>query len=235
MKSLALCVLLLACHSSKPAQSSRALLGRDFSEVVVNLEAQPAALDLLAVFTQRGFVLKEQSRDERGITLRVAGDRRTVEEALHPVLDTIGDASAALDGRTNDRDHGAVVVTYGSTFDARVEQLANGTSRIQLVGRTVRAGLELCTEDPDQRGPCSPKEGMAFEPAGEKEAEIIDEVFAELRLRGVVLWPERAPTVAEREQRKQCLQRRREHIALANRVENDRSRANILGTTPRCE
>lgn len=235
MKSLGLCVLLMACHVSTPVQSSRAVLGRSLSEVVVNVEPQPAALDVVDVFAKRGFVLKDETRDARGITLRIAGDRRTTSESLHPVLDSLGDASAALEGRRNDRDHGVVEVMYGSAFHVRLEPLTDGTSHIKIVGRTVRAGIELCTDDTELAEPCDHKEGLGFEPPGEKEAELIQEVFAELRLRGLVIAPEHPLTIAEREELRQCLKRRRDHIALANRVESERARASILGATPSCE
>jgi hypothetical protein len=235
MKSFGFFVLLMACHVSTPVQSSRSVLGRELSEVVVSVEAQAAALDVVDQFAKRGFMLKDQSRDGRGITMRIAGDRRTVSEALHPVLDSLGDAKAAIDGRTNDRDHGVVEVTYGSAFHVRVEPLTDGTSHIKIVGRTVRRGIELCTEDSDVAGPCDPKQGMAFEPPGEKEAELIEEVFAELRLRGIVIAPARPLTIAERGEYRKCLQRRRDQVALANRVSSSEARASILGAAPRCE
>ena len=235
MKSFGLLALLMACHVSTPVQSSRSVLGRELSEVVVNIEAQPAALDVVDQFAKRGFILKEQSTDERGITLRIAGDRRTVDEALHPVLDSLGDAKAAIDGRTNDRDHGVVAVTYGSAFHVRVEPLTDGTSHIKIVGRTVRRGIELCTDDTDVAAPCDPKQGMAFEPPGEKEAELIEEVFAELRLRGLVIAPARPLTIAERGEYRKCLQRRRDQVALANRVSSSQARASIMRAAPRCE
>jgi hypothetical protein len=236
MKSFGLLVLLMACHVSTPVQSSRAVLGRELSEVVVNVDVQPAALDVVSVFAPRGYALTKLSRDEHGITLRLAGDRRTVAEHLHPIRDTLGDLSDALNGRDNNRHYAVVDVTYGSAFYVRLEPRGDGASHVQILGRAIRAGIELCTDDAELAGaPCDAKERSLSEMPGVTEAEVIEGVFDELRLRGIVTFPERSLSVAAREDRMTCLQRRRDHLALAGRVTNDRARANILSATPRCE
>jgi len=225
----------VACHIQSPVQSSRALLGPERSEIVVNEEIQPAALDVVAQFAQRGFHLAQVVRDERGMMLRLKGDRRTVAEPLHPVADAISDFADALNGDTGDHYHPEIDVTYGSAFYVRLESRGPATTWIAVIGRPIREGAELCTADPEIAGPCIQNDRLLSELAGVAEADVVVSVFTELRLRGVVISPDPTPTIVARQELVRCQTRRQEQMALASRITNSKARANVVAALPKCD
>jgi hypothetical protein len=235
-------VIVAACVPTTPVVSSKAYLGAARSEVLVDQEPRPAALELVKIFTQRGFPLADMQNDERGIWLHLKGSRRTVAEPVSPTLDNIAAVAAVLDAANGGdgvyQSSGLHDVTYGSAFWVRIEPTADGKSNVSVVGRLIRNGAELCASDAKLPGPCVDNEDALTEAPGAAEAEVVQGVFAEMRLGGSVMTPDTRPTyeqVASNEGLAKCRARRAEQMELANRISNVKARANVLGALPVCE
>ncbi|MCW5806065.1 MAG: hypothetical protein KIT31_27110 [Deltaproteobacteria bacterium] len=239
-KLLPFVVLVVACVPVTPVVSSKAVLGPQRSEVLVQAEPQPVALEVVRIFTARGFPLADMQGDGRGIWLHLKGTRRTAVEPVDPNLDVVGEIAAALDTANGDPMQyvGAVHdVTYGSAFYVRIEPRGTGTSHVSIVGRVIRNGAELCTADPGL-GPCVENEDALTEPPGAAEADVVTGVFAELRLGGGVLTPDPRPTpeqVAAGDDVAACRAYRAEQMMRAHQIEDVKARASVLGALPVCE
>jgi hypothetical protein len=122
-------------------------------------------------------------------------------------------------------------------FYVRIEPRGETTTSIAAIGRPMKEGKEACTADPDLEWPCEELSGGGRywgEVDGFAEAEVVQGVFAELRLSADVIAPEPAIAKAPQIDEAKCLARGRELRALANRVSDPRARAGILGTAPKC-
>jgi hypothetical protein len=195
------------------------------------------------MFNQRGFSLSDLRTDERGVTLRFQGERKTVWEPVVTALDVIvavGDIVDAIDAAKHKRPHyqqyEPTLEHYdlGSVYYVRVEPRGQTMTSISAVGRPTRSGIEACTQDVETGTPCLPLETgplVAHEVAGVVEAELIHGVFAELRLEGFVVSENPRVTMGMR----RCWERRKEVAAAAARVSNPRAKAGILRTAPVCE
>jgi hypothetical protein len=227
----------VGCVPATHVVSSRTVLGPELSEVVVGMDPQPIALDLVRSLTLRGFALDDVQRDGNGsVTLHLKGQRRTTLEQTNPTLDAIVDVADALEGKGKYHPHEVAEVTYGSAFYVRIEPRGPGQAWVSIVGRTIRDGVELCTDDAPVIGPCVTNEDALTERPGHAEADVVNGVFAELRLRNVVVSPDPRPAMVARIDREQCEKYRADQIALANRVDNPRAKAAILGAMPKtCE
>jgi len=242
---LVIALLTTACTVKTPAASSSAVLIPERTWVIVAQPAQAAALDAVRMFTQRGFGLVDMQTNDRGITLRFKGERKLVAEQIVTALDVLAVAAevtetldASAKGRERRHHHYVEpnIETYelGSVYYVRIEPRGPTMTSISAIGRPTRNGIEACTHDPDLDAPCAPLEsGPDVHPeiAGLAEAEMINSVFAELRLEGTVV----APDVQMAEASHRCWQRRREVEAAAARVSSSRARAGILRTAPVCE
>lgn len=236
-------VLATGCVTRMQAASSHSVLGSERSQVSVMLASKPAALDMARLFTQRGYVLVEHRQDERGMTLKFKGDRTVVVQPVVDGLDAliaVGDALDAYDrakqgrrARDYHRETRYEHVTVGSVFYVRVEPRGETVTSIRAIGRPMKDGLEACTSDPELATPCEPLYGGEpywREIGGFAEAEVIEGVFAELRLTANVISRDPAIAIADGK----CMARRRELQELAGRVSDPRARAGILGSAPSC-
>ena len=237
-------VLAAACTAKTPAASSSAVLAPEQTWLIVAKPARPAALDIVRMFNQRGFALSDMRTDDRGVTLRFQGERTTVAEPVVTALDVIiavGDIVEAVDDAKHKRPHRhhhyePSLETYelGSVYYVRVEPRGETMTSIAAVGRPTRSGIEACTNDGDEiAGPCLPlKAGpmVAPEVSGFAEAELINGVFAEIRLEGNVVSADPEVTIGMR----RCLERQREVFAAAARVSSQRAKKGILRTRPVC-
>jgi hypothetical protein len=232
-----------ACVPATHVVSSQVVLGPERSAAIVDQEPRALALDLVKLFAQRGFPLADMQHDERGIWLHLKGNRRTVAEPVNPTLDNIAAVASFLDVASGGEGvyHVPEVadMTYGSAFWVRIEPRGTtGRSNITMVGRLIRNGAELCTSDVHLPGPCSQNEDALSEAPGAAEAEVIQGVFAELRLGGSVITPDTRPTyeqVAAGDHLTACRARRAEQMALAERIPNLKARVNVLNALPVCE
>jgi len=243
-------VVAAGCVSRMPAMSSRSVLGPARSQVMVMQPSKPAALEIARLFSQRGYVLVDHRADDRGITLRFKGDRTIV---TRPVVDWVDAAAAvadaleaydrARDGRRphyHERRTRTEDIAVGSVFYVRIEPRGETATSIMAVGRPMANGEEACTDDPDLGAACEPLFGGDSywqEIGGFAEAEVVEGVFAELRLSAEVISP--APAIAKAATASslteaRCLARRRELQELARRVTSPRARAGILGAAPTC-
>jgi hypothetical protein len=243
---LAITALALAtgCTQMTPAASSNAVLTPVRTWVIVAKPAQPAAIDVTRMFQQRGFALVDLQTDERGVTLRLKGERKVVAEQLVTGLDVLVATTNALEAynAAKHKRHANLIYqeptieTYelGSVYYVRVEPRGPTMTSIAMVGRPTRDGVEACTPDTELHAPCAPLESgprVQNEIAGLVEAETINAVFAELRLEGSVV----APDVQYAEAQDRCWVRRREVIAAAARVSNPRAKTGIMRTAPVCD
>lgn len=243
MRSLLVLLALSACTAMTPAASSSAVLIPERTWVIVAKPAKPAALDVVRMFRMRGYALVDFQTNDRGLLLRFKGERKQVAEQIVTALDVliaVGDVVEDLEASKKGREprahyHEPTIETYdlGSVFYVRVEPRGETMTSISAIGRPTRDGVEACTADPELDAPCAPlASGPDVHPdiAGLAEAELIDSVFAELRLEGSVV----APDVQVAEANHRCWRRQREVLAAAARVENPRAKANILRTAPNC-
>jgi hypothetical protein len=235
-------VVVAACVPTTPVVSSKAYLGAARSEVLVDQEPRPAALELVKIFTARGFPLVDMQHDTNGIWLHLKGSRRTSTEPVNQTLDNIVAIAAVLDAANGGdgiyRSSGVHDVTYGSAFWVRIEPTADGKSNVSIVGRVIRNGVELCASDVKLPGACVDNDDALTEAPGAAEAEVVQGVFGEMRLGGSVMTPDVRPTyeqVASNEVLDKCRERRAEQMALAMRISNLKARANVLGALPVCE
>src|SRR6185436_15134185 len=88
---------LLGCVPVKPAASSREVMGRERSRVMLMRPIQAAAVDVARLFAQRGFALADAGHDDRGITLRFKGERKIVTERVVDALDALVAVAYALE------------------------------------------------------------------------------------------------------------------------------------------
>lgn len=235
-------VLAAACTAKTPAASSSAVLAPEQTWVIIAKPARPAALDMVRMFNQRGFALADLRTDDRGVLLRFQGERKTVAEPIVTAADVIiavGEIAEALDHKKRHHHHHhryrQTIEEYelGSVFYVRVEPRGETMTSISVVGRPTRSGIEACTGDIGVDAPCAPLETgpiVAHEVAGIVEAELINGVFAELRLEGSVVSADPHVTM----QMRRCWQRQREVTAAAARVSNPRAKEGILRTRPVC-
>jgi hypothetical protein len=242
--------LATGCVARIPAASSRSVLGPARSQVTVMQPSKPAALEIARLFSQRGFNLVEHHADPRGITLRFKGDRKVVTQPVADGVDVllaVGDALEAYDraregkhAHYHDRPPHTEDITVGSVFYVRIEPRGETATSIMAIGRPMKDGREACTADPDLATPCEPLSGGEpywQEIGGFAEAEVVEGVFAELRLQADVVSPDPAITeaaAASSIDQTRCLARRRELQDLARRVTSARARAGILGAAPTC-
>jgi hypothetical protein len=240
--SVAVIALTLAgCTAMTPAASSNAVLTPERSWVIVNKPPQAAAVDVVRAFHDRGFVLVDIQRDDRGVVARFKGARKAVSERVIGALDVVMATAEIAEAFTDDREgdphheHEPTIEHYeiGSVFYVRLEPRGEMTS-IAAFGRPTNNGVEACTADPDVVAPCAKLEaGPTVYPeiAGFAEAEVIHGVFSELRLIGLVVAPDLEVAVASR----RCWERRRDIERRAARVSHPRARAGIMRTAPTCD
>jgi hypothetical protein len=234
-------LVLAACApTTTTVVSSKAILGAQQSAVLVQQDPQPVALELAKMFTMRGFPLADMQADEGGIWLHLKGNRRNAVEQVSPGLDAVITALEVLGDNPQPGPYVGEVadVSYGSAFWVRIEPRATGTSMVTIVGRVIRNGQELCTEDAKLPGPCVRNEDSLSEAPGAVEAEVVQGVFAHLRLGGSVLTADTRPTyeeVAAGQHLAACRAQRAEQMLLAQRISNAKARANVLGALPTCE
>lgn len=241
---------LLGCVPVKPAASSREVMGRERSRVMLMRPIQAAAVDVARLFAQRGFALADAGHDDRGITLRFKGERKIVTEPVVDALDALVAVTDALEAYQRARqgrpqhhhyryDHVADVA-IGSVFYVRVEPRGATATSIVAIGRPTKNGQEACTPDPEIPWPCNrivAGDTLYPEVAGVVEAEVIEGVFSELWLSGDVVSPDPAVLRAQHAAHlanQRCLERKRDLEALAGRVSDPRARAAILGAAPTC-
>lgn len=233
-----------ACTPMTPAASSSKVLAPERTWVIVAKPARPAAIDMVRMFNVRGFALVDMTPDERGVTLRFKGERKTVAEPIVTALDVIaavGETVEVIEAAKRGREYhprriDPAIEHYelGSVFYVRVEPRGETMTSIAAIGRPTRSGVEACTADVELSAPCAPLEtgpGVHHEVAGVVEAELITGVFAELRVGGAVIAPDIHIMTASR----RCWERRREVTAAASRVSNSRAKAGILRTAPVCD
>ena len=242
-----------ACTPKIPAASSSAVLTPERTWVIVSKPAQPAALDVARLFTQRGFALADIQNDDRGVTLRFVGDRKDAAEEVVTAVDALVAVANVADVLENTEEsrqraelralaHEPTIEHYdlGSVFYVRIEPRGETMTSISAVGRPTRDGVEACTNDPID-APCAKLEtGGAVHHlvAGHSEAEIIHGVFSELRLAGSVVAPDLATMERQRAANlanRRCWEIRREREAAAARVSNVRAKQGILRTRPNCD
>lgn len=108
-----------------------------------------------------------------------------------------------------------------------------------MVGRPIRNGADLCTPDPNLTAPCVQNNRLLSESPGVVEADIIQSVFTELRLRGVVISEDPTPRIIAREIARErllrCKTRYQEQLALANRITNSKARTQVVAALPKCD
>jgi hypothetical protein len=246
MHKCCLLVPVMAACALRPAASSQEAMGAERSRVMVMRPIKDATLDITRRFTERGFTLAEYDLDDRGITLRFRGHRKTLTETRvndQCAAAAVSDALTHGYGESHRHRCTEVVTTaLGSVFHVRVEPRGKTATSIVAVGRPVMDGVEACTPDPEIRGSCGRRilagEALYPELAGIAEAEIIEGVFSELWLTGDVISPDPATLRARYEAQlaeRRCQERRRELRALASRVSEPRARAQILGAAPICQ
>ena len=238
-----------ACTPMKPAASSSAVLPIEGTYVIVVKPAQPAAVDAVRLFTQRGFTLVDMTGDSRGVTLRFRGERKVVAEQVVTALDVVvvaAQVAEELNRKPGERrhqvHHDPQIEEYeiGSVFYVRVEPRGETMTSISAVGRPTRSGVEACTNDVIA-APCAPLEtgpSVHNAVAGYAEAEVIHGVFSEMRVEGSVIAPAIAmqPSATSRTTMtmQRCLQRRVEVQTAADRVSSSRAKQGILRTMPDC-
>lgn len=242
---LVIAVLAAGCTPMTPAASSSAVLIPERTWVIVAKPLRPTAFDVVRIFQQRGYHLADLQSNERGMTMRFKGERKIVSERIVTAVDVlvaVANATEAIDaaskGKVPEHQHPSepTIETYelGSVYYVRVEPRGETMTSISAIGRPTRNGFEACTPDPGLYAPCVP---LAAGPsvqddiAGFAEADMINGVFAELRLEGLVV----APDVQLADANHQCWQRRRRVEAAANRVSNPQAKKAIMGTAPVCE
>ncbi len=223
-------------------QSTATVLGRERSGVVVAKAQREAALDVVSKFATRGYALTSVHTDEQGyLILRIAGARRmsTSVDAGTPSfvsLQYLGDddywAKQAVLRKAYERD-----IELGSAFYVSVSALAPEQSAIVVIGRPMHEGQEACTTDlPAGCVRLGSSDAPAGELMGYAEAEVIEGVFAEMRLAGGVLSADPREDSERFARKERCLARQREVQAAADQVSyNPRARAGILRTLPRCD
>lgn len=240
-----LAITAVACVRPIPAATSREVLGPEASTVIVMRPLQPAALDVTRMFAQRGFALVEMQRDPRGMLLRLEGDRKVVTQEVVGWAEVAHAWAHALDPKPDDEHYHhhhpprTEQVEVGSVFYVRLEPRGETATSIHAVGRPMADGSEACTADalPAACKTLHHGDVAVSEVSGVAEAEVVEGVFAELRLQGDVVWPP-VPTAEERTATialGKCRARQRELRELAAKVSDPRARAGILRTSPRCD
>ncbi len=195
------------------ARSSAAVLGPDRSSVVVRRAPAAAADELVHMLAARGHTLLDHRQRGAVIALRFEGARRTIAD-------------------------GSDTRELGSVYYAFVAPHAGGHAAVTLIGRPTYDGVELCTRDLQLAGTgCVDRHGgraQEREVEGFTEAELVEGVFAELRMRGVVD-DSAAPAYKLLLARDLCRAERREQIAYARELADTRARAIAYARVPTCE
>lgn len=146
------------------ARSSAAVLGPRGSSAVVRLAQADAADEVVKLLDLRGYSVIDHRQDGPVIALRIGGLREPIED-------------------------GANMREVGSIYYVFVAPNAEGRSAITVVGRPTLDGDELCTKDLRVEAACLERYGardLEQDLDGRAEAQLVRELFSDLRKRGVV-------------------------------------------------
>lgn len=143
------------------AGSSAQILGPSRSSTVVSLAPRDAALEVVRLFSARGYALVEQQPTARGTVLRLKGKRQTSV-------------------RRPDK-----VPVHASAFYAFLEQVGDASTSLRLIGRPVARDEELCSAELEIPFPCTDPAVLTYDLDdidGRAEAEVVQGVLTELAL-----------------------------------------------------
>lgn len=167
LRAFAVLAALAAAAGCTPlvARSSASVLGPDRSSAVVRLSPDEAAAELADLFSVRGYAVVDERYNGDARVLRFAGARRELRER-HYTFD------------------------LASAYYVFIVPRASGHAAVGIIGRPVYEGDELCTPDLSLAADgCTRRYGSRSherELDGRAEAELVNSVWTELRMRGVV-------------------------------------------------